>query len=237
MSIADNLNVVKTQIADACLRVNRDPASVTLVAVSKQHPVSDIIEAYNAGQRHFGENRVEEMREKHPQISYPDISWHMIGHIQSRKARDIPPYFSLVHSVDSLSLAQKLDNATEKAEKPYLEVLLQINISGEESKSGFFAVDWENQLDVRTPLWADIRQAMALPHVRLIGLMTMAFVTDDPNSTRPVFAGLRKLRDALVNDFGVELPHLSMGMTDDYMVAIEEGATIVRVGRAIFGER
>jgi pyridoxal phosphate enzyme (YggS family) len=237
MSIADNLNFVKTQIADACLRANRDPASVTLVAVSKQHPIGDIIEAYNAGQRHFGENRVEEMREKHPQITYPDISWHMIGHIQSRKARDIPPYFSLVHSVDSLSLAQKLDNATQKAEKPYLEVLLQINISGEESKSGFFAVDWENQADVRTQLWADIRQALALPHVRVTGLMTMAFVTDDPNSTRPVFAGLRKLRDALVADLGVELPHLSMGMTDDYGVAIEEGATIVRVGRAIFGER
>lgn len=237
MSIVDNLKQVQSQIATACANVNRNPSDVTLVAVSKQRPVSDILTLYEAWHRHFGENRVEEMREKFPPLADKAINWHMIGHIQSRKARDIPAYFQTVHSVDSLHLAQKLDNATEKAEKPYLEVLLQINVSGEESKNGLSGVNWAQNADTRAILWEEIRQILALPQLRVCGLMTMAFITDDPNSTRPVFAGLRKLRDALMNDFGVELPHLSMGMTDDFMVAIEEGATIVRVGRAIFGER
>ncbi len=237
MSITDNLILVKKQIAEACARVMRDPSEVTLVAVSKQHPIADILEAYTAGQRHFGENRIEEMREKYPQIPHHDITWHMVGHIQSRKARDIPPYFNVVHSVDSLSLAQKLSSATEKSQKAVLDVLLQINISGEESKSGFFAVDWKRNTDVRAELWNNIREILVLPYIQVMGLMTMAFIADNPEQIRPVFAGLRDLRDALAGDFNIPLPHLSMGMTDDFRVGIEEGATIVRVGRAIFGER
>ncbi|MCU0481529.1 MAG: YggS family pyridoxal phosphate-dependent enzyme [Anaerolineae bacterium] len=235
MSILENFALVQSQIISACARVHRNPADVTLVAVSKQHPVSDILAVYEVGHRHFGENRLEEMREKMPSLTDKPIHWHMIGHIQSRKARDIPAYFQTVHSVDSLHLAQKLDNATQKAEKPYLEVLLQINISGEESKSGLSGVNWAQNADTRAILWDEIRQIIALPHLRVRGLMTMAFIADNPEDTRPVFISLRNLRDALMNDLGVDLPHLSMGMTDDFMVAIEEGATIIRVGRAIFG--
>lgn len=236
MSIADNLKYVQSQIATACANVNRDSSDVILVAVSKQHPVSDIIEAYNAGQRHFGENRIEEMREKFPQLPHLDITWHMIGHIQSRKAKEIPTYFSTVHSIDSLHLAQKLADVVAKTEKSPLDVLIQINISGEESKNGFLAVNWMNNADVRQDLWNNIRQICVLPHIRVTGLMTMAFIVDNPDDTRPVFSGLRQLRDALADDLHITLPHLSMGMTDDFMVAIEEGATMVRVGRAIFAE-
>lgn len=236
MSIADNLKHVQSQIETACAKVNRNPSDVILVAVSKQHPPSDIIEAYNAGQRHFGENRIEEMREKHPQLSHLDIAWHMIGHIQSRKAKEIPTYFSLVHSIDSLHLAQKLADVVAKTDKSPLDVLIQINISGEESKSGFSAVDWMNNPNVRQELWNNIRQIYVLPHIRVIGLMTIAFIVDNPDETRPVFSGLHQLRNALADDLNIALPHLSMGMTDDFMVAIEEGATMVRVGRAIFGE-
>lgn len=236
MSIADNLKHVQSQIATACANVNRNPSEVTLIAVSKQHPVSDIIEAYNAGHRHFGENRLEEIREKFSLLADKPIHWHMIGHIQSRKAKEIPTYFSLVHSIDSLHLAQKLSDIVAKAEKSPVDVLIQINISGEESKSGFFAVDWMNNPDVRQELWNNIRQIYVLPHIRVIGLMTMAFIVDNPENTRPIFSGLRYLRHALMDDLNITLPHLSMGMTDDFMVAIEEGATMVRVGRAIFGE-
>lgn len=234
MSIADNLKQIHAEIASACARAKRDPQGVTLVAVSKQRPVVDILEAYQAGQRHFGENRVEEMRQKHPEIAYTDVMWHMIGHIQSRKARDVIPYFQMIHSVDSLHLAQKLADATAKSEYPPREVLLQLNISGEASKSGFWAVDWMNNADVRSAVWAHIRQISALPQIQVVGLMTMAFIAQTAEETRPIFAGLRQLRDALVNDLGITLPHLSMGMTDDFQVAIEEGATIVRIGRAIF---
>lgn len=233
MSISDNLQHVRARISDACARVSRDPTEVTLVAVSKQHPVADILSAIDAGQLHFGENRLEEMREKHSQI--PDaVTWHMVGHIQSRKARDIPAYFNFVHSVDSLHLAQKLSDAIPRYQKPMLDVLLQINISGESTKSGFFAVDWANNAQVRADLWMNIRQILALPYLHVVGLMTMAFIADNPEKIRPVFIGLRNLRDALVNDLDVPLPQLSMGMTDDFEIAIEEGATLVRIGRAIF---
>jgi len=237
MSIIDNLKLVQSKIMTACASVNRDPASVTLVAVSKQHPVSDILTLYEAGHHHFGENRLEEMREKFPHFTDNLIHWHMIGHIQSRKARDIPAYFQMVHSVDSLHLAQKLSDSAQKLGKSPLEVLLQVNVSGEESKSGLSGVNWTQSTETRKILWDEIRQIIALPHLCVTGLMTMAFIADNPEDTRPVFISLRNLRDALMNDLDIDLPHLSMGMTDDFMVGIQEGATIVRVGRAIFGER
>jgi len=163
------------------------------------------------------------------------LIWHMIGHIQSRKAKEVAHLFQVVHSVDSLKLAAKLAAAVE-GEHP-IGVYLEINVSGEESKSGFAAHGWEHDRSMRTRLIEEIRQITAMPRVVIRGLMTMAPIVEDMEATRPVFAGLRELRDALRADIGVELPELSMGMTDDYPIAIQEGATCIRVGRAIFGDR
>ena len=237
--IAENIAQVQKQIADACARANRDPRDVTLIAVSKTHPAEAVLEAIAAGAQHFGENRVEEAEIKIPlvngQTSVP-ITWHMIGHIQSRKAKDVIPLFERVHSVDSLKLAGKLSAAALDLGKN-LEVLLEVNVSGEESKYGFQASAWRDNAAVRAALWEEIGQILKLPGVHVRGLMTMAPIVEDVEQARPVFASLAQLRTALVTDFAVDLPDLSMGMTDDYPVAVEEGATLVRVGRAIFGER
>jgi len=173
----------------------------------------------------------------HAQLK-PDqaVTWHMIGHIQSRKARDVVPLFSVVHSVDSLKLADKLARlAVEKDGQ--LDVLLEVNVSGEASKSGLNAANWSTDTTVRALIWREVEAIVALPGLRVRGLMTMAPIVEDMEQTRPVFAALAGLRTALVESLGVPLPDLSMGMTDDYPVAIEEGATLVRVGRAIFGQR
>jgi pyridoxal phosphate enzyme (YggS family) len=237
--IAENITQVQKQIADACVRANRDPQDVTLIAVSKTHPAEAVLEAIAAGLQHFGENRVEEAQIKIPavngQTSAP-ITWHMIGHIQSRKAKDVVPLFQRIHSVDSLKLAGKLSAvALDLAES--LEILLEVNVSGEEAKYGLQASGWQNSATVRETLWEEIGRILKLPGLQVRGLMTMAPIVSDAEQTRPVFVDLAKLRAALVTDFAVDLPNLSMGMTDDYPVAVEEGATLVRVGRAIFGER
>jgi pyridoxal phosphate enzyme (YggS family) len=160
----------------------------------------------------------------------------MVGHIQSRKARQVPALFSMVHSVDRLKLAHKLSAlAAESGSR--LQVLLEINISGEAAKSGIAAAGWGDNSAVKAALWDAVGAALVLPGLEVRGLMTMAPIVDDMEAVRPVFAGLRTLRDALADSFQVALPELSMGMTDDYPVAIEEGATIIRVGRAIFGPR
>lgn len=238
LSIRDNVDHILEQIAAACARRNRSEDDVQLVAVSKTHPVSVIEAAYEAGLRHFGENRVEEASEKVPALkaSAPDIVWHMVGHIQSRKSRDIPPLFDVVHSVDSFKLARRLSAAADGKAAP-LDVLLEMNISGERAKHGFEANDWSTNIAVREKLWQNIEQILELPHLNVRGLMTMAPFVDDMEATRPVFAGLAALRDQLEQDFNVALPDLSMGMTNDFPVAVEEGATIVRIGRAIFGPR
>jgi PLP dependent protein len=237
--IAENLLQVQQNIVAACARAKRNPADVTLIAVSKTHPAEAVLEAVAAGVQHFGENRVEEAENKIPavngQTSLP-LTWHMIGHIQSRKAKEIVPLFNLVHSVDTLKLAGKLSGLGLEADKK-LDVLLEVNVSGEESKYGFQATNWTDQPAVRSALWDEVGQMLALPGIRVRGLMTMAPIVDDAEQARPVFADLARLRAALVEAFKVDLPHLSMGMTDDYPVAVEEGATLVRVGRAIFGER
>ena len=237
--IAERIEQVRAEIAAACAKAGRSPVEVTLLAVSKTHPAAAVVEAIAAGVQHFGENRVEEARDKIPVVnasaSVPPI-WHMIGHIQSRKAKDIPGLFQVVHSVDSLKLAEKLARLmAERGES--LDVLLEINVSGEVSKSGLMAVNWSQDAAVRSALWASVGELLALPGLRVRGLMTMAPIVDDMELARPVFADLAALRLALSESFDVTLPDLSMGMTDDYPVAIEEGATIVRVGRAIFGER
>jgi pyridoxal phosphate enzyme (YggS family) len=237
--IVENIDRVRQIIAQACERAGRSPSEVTLVAVSKTHPPETILQAVAAGLQHFGENRVEEAESKVPAVNARaalPLIWHMVGHVQSRKARDVLPLFQRIHSVDSLKLAAKFSTlAVEQGRKA--DVLLEVNVSGEEAKYGFQAADWSQNSAVRERLWSEFRQVVALPGLNVRGLMTMAPIVEDMQAVRPVFADLAALRRAAEETLGVSWPDLSMGMTDDYPVAIEEGATLVRIGRAIFGER
>jgi pyridoxal phosphate enzyme (YggS family) len=229
VDISTNLRRVQERIAGAVERVGRDPTEVTLVAVTKTHPPEIIRAAYELGLRHFGENRVEEAQGKVSELP-EDITWHMVGHLQSRKAALAMNLFDIVHSVDSVKLARRLDRFCVERGRT-MSVLLEVNVSGEASKYGFPIADQE-------ALEAAIAEMLPLSHVRIEGLMTMAPIVADPEDARPVFRDLRGLRDALAIRFSeVEWRHLSMGMTDDFEVAIEEGATLVRIGRAIFGPR
>jgi len=237
--ISENIAQVQKNIEQACERAGRNPNTVTLIAVSKTHSPEAVLEAIAAGAQHFGENRVEEASIKIPavtsQISTP-VTWHMIGHIQSRKARDVVPLFSVIQSVDSLKLANKLSSSAVEQNRQ-LRILLEVNISGEESKDGVQAFGWRSNAARFQDLLNVIRQIMDLPALHLHGLMTMAPIVETMEQTRPIFADLAALRDALQQSLGMALPELSMGMTDDYPVAVEEGATMIRVGRAIFGNR
>ncbi|MBN1967114.1 MAG: YggS family pyridoxal phosphate-dependent enzyme [Anaerolineae bacterium] len=241
-AIAARLGEVQAAIAAACHAANRQANEVRLVAVSKTHPAQDVVAAVLAGQVDFGENRPEEANEKMPAVAAQlppgsAIRWHMIGHIQSRKARHVIKGFALIHSLDSLKLADKLARLAAD-EGRTLDVLLEVNVSGEASKYGWQAPDWQHSATTRAALWEDVRQVLALPELRVHGLMTMAPLVADPEQVRPVFAALRALRDALREDFPQAAWHeLSMGMSDDFPVAIGEGATIIRIGRAIFGAR
>ena len=240
-SISDNIQRVRENMVAACARANRDPAGVTLVAVSKTHPAESVLQAVEAGVQHFGENRVEESSDKIPAVNarlspQQAVTWHMIGHIQSRKARDVPPLFSVVHSVDTFKLAEKFSRLLVE-QGGRLDMLLEVNVSGEASKGGLNAANWSSDSAVREALWREAEAILALPNLNVRGLMTMAPIVENMEQTRPVFAALAGLRAALAESFNVPLPDLSMGMTDDYPVAIEEGATLVRVGRAIFGQR
>lgn len=239
MTIAQNIHLIRQTVAAAAARAGRDPAAVTLIAVSKTWPAEAVVEAAAAGVQHFGENRVEEAEVKIPAVSArvsDPLTWHMIGHVQSRKAKDVAPLFHVIHSVDTVKLAQKFSTLGVERQQP-VEVLLEVNVSGESAKHGFNGAGWASDPAVRTALWADVQQIAALPGLRLRGLMTMAPIVPDAEQARPVFSSLAALRAALQDAFQVALPDLSMGMTDDYPVAVEEGATLIRVGRAIFGER
>ena len=228
--LQSRIAAVQERIAAAARRAGRDPAEVTLVAVSKMHSPEEVAAASAAGLRVFGENRVEEAAPKVEAVAQlvapaPPPAWHLIGHLQSRKAEDVLPWASMVHSVDSVKLAQRLSRFATAQELP---VLLEVNVSGEASKYGFRPEE----------LPAAVETIVALPGLALQGLMTMAPIAADPEEVRPVFAALRALKDELARHYPtLDWRHLSMGMTDDFEVAIEEGATIVRVGRAIFGER
>ena len=238
-NIEANLEAVQATIVDACARVNRSPDEVTLVAVSKTKPVTAIMEAIASGVRHFGENRVEEATDKIPLVNQQATVkpvWHMIGHIQSRKAKLVAPLFDMVHSIDTLKLAEKFSQLAGDAQQT-LPILIEVNISGEAAKYGFEASDWKHNAAVKAAFWQSFEALLQLPNLSVRGLMTMAPFYDEIELTRPTFAGLAELREQLQSDFKVALPDLSMGMTNDYPVAIEEGATIVRIGRAIFGER
>ena len=230
-SLPDNLARVQDRIADAAARAGRQVAAITLVAVSKTHPVEALLAAYELGVRHFGENRVEEASLKLPAfkqvIGDLAVVFHMIGHLQGRKADEAVALFDRVHSVDSVKLAQRL---ARFATKP-LPILLEVNVSGEASKYGFDGAR-------RAELFSAVETIAQLPNLQLDGLMTMAPLVADPQQARPVFRALRELRAEIEEHYpNIRLPQLSMGMTDDFEVAIEEGATLVRIGRAIFGER
>ncbi len=239
MSIRDNVKRVQDCIAASCARADRDPSSITLVAVSKLKTVAEILEAADAGLQHFGENRVEEGVEKIPQVNESargKITWHMVGHVQSRKAKQVVQGFDIVQSVDSLKLAKRLSRFALENDR-VLGAHLEINISGEASKYGLAGYNWYRDNSVKADLWRQASEIAALPNLEVRGLMTMAPYGAEEKTIRRVFANLRDLRDALARDFAAPLPELSMGMTDDYEIAIEEGATMIRIGRALFGER
>ncbi len=239
-TLAERLADVRSNIAAACARANRPVDSVTLVAVSKTHPPEALLDAVSCGQTHFGENRVEEAAAKIQAVeaaTTTPLTWHMIGHVQSRKARDVIADFDWIHSLDSVKLAERYSRFAVEMGRS-VGVLLEVNVSGEESKSGFSASHWQEDRYQSESLWKDIRRIIELPGIHIEGLMTMAPIVDDAEKVRPVFVALRALRDALASNFPqAAWTTLSMGMTDDYTVAIEEGATMVRIGRAIFGER
>lgn len=232
--LAQNLQLIQQRIARAAERAGRDPRAITLVAVSKTFPAEAVLAAYALGVRHFGENRVEEAARKIPitQLSNYPITWHLIGHLQSRKVKDAVPLFDFVHSVDSIALAQKIDQRAAALDKR-VPILLEVNIAGEATKSGFAP-------EPREPFFGAVRAILALPQLDAQGLMTIAPLATNPDDARPrsAFRALRELRDELRARFPERAwQHLSMGMTDDFETAIAEGATMVRIGRAIFGER
>lgn len=232
MMIAQNFQRVTDQISAAAHAAGRDPAEVRLVVVTKGHPLEAVLEAIAAGAHHLGENYVEEAVEK-IQSCQAGPDWHMIGHIQSRKAQAVCELFQCIHSLDSLKLARRLDRFAAELGRE-LPVLLECNVSGEESKFGWPA--W--QIEAWPTLLPDLAQLLDLPNLRVCGLMTMAPFLPDPEQTRPCFRRLRCLKAFLSREFpSAALQELSMGMSADYEVAIQEGATLVRIGTAIMGSR
>jgi PLP dependent protein len=224
-AVGRRLQAVRYRIAAACARSGRDPASVRLVAVTKTVPAEAVGEAFRAGQTLFGENRVQEALAKIPAVD-SRARWHLIGHLQTNKARHAVGAFELIHSVDDIRLAKELDRRAASA-GVVQAVLLQVNLAGEPTKSGA----GEDAL-------AELLKAVAaLEHLDVRGLMTIPPPVDDPAVSRPWFVKLRALRDRAAEQLGRPLPELSMGMSDDFEVAVQEGATLVRVGTAIFGER
>ena len=234
--LAENYARIRDRLAAAARRAGREPESVRLVAVSKGRPLSAIRELYELGQRDFGENRVEEAGDKITAARNEglDITWHMIGHIQSRKARMVTTEFNWAHSVESVSLPERLSRSANESNR-ILPILLECNVSGEEAKYGLAADRMGTDPAQWDALCAVVEAILAQPHVQVRGLMTMASVVTEPEQARPVFKKLRDLHDRLVVRFpATAWRELSMGMTDDFEPAIEEGATMVRIGRAIF---
>jgi len=224
-SVLSNLELVRGRVADAARRSGRNPDDVTLVAVSKAHSPETILEAVQAGQSVLGENRVQEARAKIPLLP-SRVRWHFLGHLQSNKVRQALPCFERLHSIDSVALARDVNRvAAELGLFP--KVLLEVNVAGEGSKFGFKP----------EALRASMDDLLQLDRIALDGLMTIPPFAPEAESSRPYFAALRECRDRLVEEFRAGLPELSMGMSGDFEVAIEEGATMVRVGTAIFGTR
>lgn len=225
MDLAHNLAQVKARVREAALACGRDPATITLLAVSKMQSPLALREAVQAGQRDFGENYLQEALEKQIAVANPALIWHFIGPIQSNKTRAIAENFAWVHSVDRLKIAQRL-SVQRSIDAPPLNVCIEVNVSGEASKSGV----------APQALAALAEQVAALPKLQLRGLMAIPAPTSDVQAQRQAFAQVRELFDGL-NQQGLNLDTLSMGMSDDMEAAIAEGATIVRIGTAIFGAR
>lgn len=226
-TIRDHLNEVRENIQKACEKAGRSPQEVTLIAVSKTKPLFMLEEAYEAGARDFGENKVQEILEKHPKMP-EDARFHMIGHLQRNKVKQVLPHAVLIHSVDSYRLAEQISQEAGKLGIT-AKILLEVNVAKEESKFGMMPED--------VPEMAG--QIAALPHLQIEGLMTIAPFVDDPEKNRPVFRKLYQLSVDIKkkNIDNVNMGVLSMGMTGDYQVAVEEGSTMIRVGTGIFGAR
>jgi PLP dependent protein len=225
VSIAENLQRVREQITQAAAKAGRAVDEIELVAITKTHPAEKVREAVEAGLTVFGESRVQEARAKIPELP-SNLRWDFVGHLQKNKIRHALPLFELFHGVDSLGLAQEMNRiAAEDGERPRL--LLEVNVAGEGSKFGFKA----------ETLRTEIGSLLALPRLSIEGLMCIPPRAEEAEASRKFFVQLRELRDSLEKEFDVNFPHLSMGMTQDFSIAVEEGATLVRVGTAIFGER
>ena len=227
--LAVRLADIRAQLAAAARKSGREPDEVRLIAISKTHPASVIKQACQLGATDFGENRVQEAEGKIAEIGREKVRWHLVGHLQANKARRAVSLFDVIHSIDTLELAKRLDRLCVEESKDTLPVLIQVDLGHEETKSG---VD-ESEL---THLVEGLGR---LTRLKLIGLMTLPPFSDDPEQSRPYFRRLRELRDELNQRgaFGERTGELSMGMSHDFQVAIEEGATMVRIGTAIFGER
>ena len=225
--VKENLITVQNKVNDACERAGRKTDEVTLIAVSKTKPVPMLLEAYNAGAREFGENKVQEIMDKYDKLPQ-DINWHLIGHLQRNKVKYIIDKVKMIHSVDSMRLAEEISKEAVK-KSVHMDILLEVNVAGEESKFGFSCEEAAKEVE----------NFAALPGITVQGLMTIAPFVENPEDNREVFRKLKKLSVDIAskNIDNVFMRDLSMGMTGDYEVAIEEGATLVRVGTGIFGER
>ncbi len=227
VSVQENIQSVRDRIASAAQRVGRDADSIDLVAISKTKPADLILEAIDAGIAHIGENRVQEAKTKHTQVNRP-VKWHLVGHLQTNKVKQALQIFDLIHSVDSARLLAEIDRRSARLNLR-TDVLVEVNTSSEESKYGL-------QPDEALGF---MESAIEYTHVRIKGLMTVGKFVPDPEEARPSFALLRRLKESIDSQAypNVEMKYLSMGMTNDFEVAIEEGANMVRIGSAIFGER
>src|SRR6266852_7482939 len=223
--IAENLKRVREQIAQAAAKAGRAVDEIELVAISKTRDAEKVREVVEAGQSLFGESRVQEARIKIPELP-SNLRWHFVGHLQKNKIRHALPLFEMIHRVDSLELAKDVNRVAEE-EGLHPRVLLEVNVAGEGSKFGFKP----------ETLRAEMESLLSFSRLSILGLMTIPPLAEDAEASRKYFVELRELRDRLQTEFHVDLAQLSMGMTQDFAVAVEEGATLVRVGTAIFGER
>jgi len=221
----ERLASINQRLSEALKRSGRGLSEVELIAVSKTAPYSAVAELVDAGQRLFGESRVQEAKLKIPMLP-SEVRWHFLGHLQKNKIRQALPLFEMFHGIDSVALASDINRiATETGARP--RILLEVNLAGEASKFGFSPQEVKSEMET----------ILGLEQIKVEGLMTIPPIAEEGESSRRYFAGLRELRDLLQREFNVALPHLSMGMSSDFEVAAEEGATLVRVGTAIFGER
>jgi pyridoxal phosphate enzyme (YggS family) len=223
--IAENLERVRSQIADAARKSGRALDEIELVAISKTHDAAKVRAAHEAGQTLFGESKVQEARVKIPELP-SSLRWHFVGHLQKNKIRHALPLFELFHGIDDVDLAREMNRIAEE-QGMHPRVLLEVNVAGEGSKFGFKP----------DKLRQEMESLLSLTRLSIEGLMTIPLLAEEAEASRKFFVDLRDNRDALEKEFDLKLPHLSMGMTNDFFVAVEEGATLVRVGTAIFGKR